>query len=133
MSHPDSLQRVSIDFYKKLTKSLLSSEKMRLSLLATIGSAMSGPVVTTNSTLNVTDVSTTVTISVTETPTEPFVTNSSTTFAPSFNPTTSPEFTPGGFDLGSFFGGAVLTVGITGTAYFGVKFYKANNPDYRHI
>ena len=61
-----------------------------------------------------------------------FVTNSSTTFAPSSNPTTAP-FTPGGFDLGSFFGGAVLTVGITGTAYFGVKFYKANSPDYRHI
>ena len=38
-----------------------------------------------------------------------------------------------GFDMGSFFGGVVLTVGVTGTAYFGMKFYKANNPDYRHI
>jgi len=104
---------------------------MRLSLLATIGSAISGPVATTNSTLNVTDVTTTVTIPVTDLTTT-FVTNSSTTFAPSSNPTSAP-FTPGGFDLGSFFGGAVLTVGITGTAYFGVKFYKANNPDYRHI
>ena len=130
MSHRDSLQRVTIDFYKKFTNRLLSSEKMRLSLLATIGSAISGPV--TNSTLNVTDVSTTVTIPVTDLTEIPFVTNSSTTFAPSSNPTTAP-FTPGGFDLGSFFGGAVLTVGITGTAYFGVKFYKANNPDYRHI
>ena len=129
MSHWDSLQRDTIDFYKKFTNRLLSSEKMRLSLLATIGSAISGPV--TNSTLNVTDVST-VTIPVTDLTEIPFVTNSSTTFAPSSNPTTAP-FTPSGFDLGSFFGGAVLTVGITGTAYFGVKFYKANNPDYRHI
>ena len=38
-----------------------------------------------------------------------------------------------GFDMGSFFGGVVLTVGVTGTAYFGMKFYKANHPDYRHI
>ena len=38
-----------------------------------------------------------------------------------------------GFDMGSFFGGVVLTVGVTGTAYFGTKFYKANHPDYRHI
>ena len=38
-----------------------------------------------------------------------------------------------GFDMGSFFGGVVLTIGVTGTAYFGMKFYKANNPDYRHI
>merc|ERR1712131_7391 len=102
------------------------TEKMRLSLLATIGSAISGPV--TNSTLNIT--SSTTTIPVTEL-TEP-VTNSTTTFSPSPNHTSEP-FIPGGFDLGSFFGGAVLTVGITGTAYFGVKFYKANNPDYRHI
>ena len=99
---------------------------MRLSLLATIGSAISGPV--TNSTLNMTDILSTTTMPVTELP----VTNSTTTFSPSPYPTSEP-FIPGGFDLGSFFGGAVLTVGITGTAYFGVKFYKANNPDYRHI
>ena len=37
------------------------------------------------------------------------------------------------FDMASFCGGAVLTVGLTGTAYFGIKFYKARNPDYRHI
>ena len=56
---------------------------MRLSLLATIGSAISGPV--TNSTLNVTDVST-VTIPVTDLTEIPFVTNSSATLAPSSNP-----------------------------------------------
>lgn len=105
---------------------------MRLSLLATIGSAISGPV--TNSTLNVTDISSTTQSTTTVPVTEltELVTNSTTTFSPSPNPTPEP-FVPGGFDLGSFFGGAVLTVGITGTAYFGVKFYKANNPDYRHI
>jgi len=38
-----------------------------------------------------------------------------------------------GFDFGSFIGGAVLAFGVTSTVYFGIKFYRAHNPDYRHI
>ena len=38
-----------------------------------------------------------------------------------------------GFDFGSFIGGAVLAFGVTATVYFGIKFYRAHNPDYRHI
>ena len=48
-------------------------------------------------------------------------------------PIVEEEVVDNGFDMGSFFGGVVLTVGVTGTGYFGLKFYRAHNPDYRHI
>ncbi|CBY20985.1 unnamed protein product [Oikopleura dioica] len=56
----------------------------------------------------------------------------STTDTPFVQPITS---APGnsGFDFGSFIGGAVLAFGVTSTVYFGIKFYRAHNPDYRHI
>ena len=49
------------------------------------------------------------------------------------SPTTIEGRPSSDFDMASFCGGAVLTIGITGTAYFGIKFYNARNPDYRHI
>jgi hypothetical protein len=58
--------------------------------------------------------------------------NATTTETPLIRPiTSSPDAS--GFDFGSFIGGAVLAFGVTATVYFGIKFYRAHNPDYRHI
>ncbi|CAG5113344.1 Oidioi.mRNA.OKI2018_I69.chr2.g7455.t1.cds [Oikopleura dioica] len=58
--------------------------------------------------------------------------NGTTTDTPLVRPITSAPI-ESGFDFGSFIGGAVLAFGVTATVYFGIKFYRAHNPDYRHI
>ncbi|CAG5094909.1 Oidioi.mRNA.OKI2018_I69.XSR.g13942.t1.cds [Oikopleura dioica] len=59
------------------------------------------------------------------------VTTPSNATTPTESPTPAPN--QGGFSGSSFFGGMVFSAALIAAAFFGLKFYRARNPDYRTL